>query len=113
MPRLIGPLASYRPHPPICNRTGSDWGEPPLICHCDEWPTWIAGAPSVMDFTNETVTCLDGSFIIRAPAGQQTNCPNWRPGINHGRERYYYNRDVHCMYKISTPTTTEIVIAVN
>ena len=62
--------------------------------------------------TNETVTCLFGSFIIRAPAGQQANCSNWRPGINNGRERYY-NGVVHCMYKVFTHTTTEIVIAVN
>ena len=66
-----------------------------------------------MDSTNETVTCLDGSFIIRAPAGQQTKCFYWRPGINNGRERYYYNEVVHCMYKVSPPTTTEIVIVVN
>jgi hypothetical protein len=63
--------------------------------------------------TKETVTCLDGFFIIRAPAGQQTICSYWRLGVNNGRERYYYNGVVHCMHKVSTPTTTENVIAVN
>jgi hypothetical protein len=110
---LAGTLGSLPGPPPICNRVSSPWGQSPFECHCDLWPMWMQNSPPSATTPLSTVQCNDRSCITKEPS-QGATCSYWRPGLNSGKERGYYNGVVHQLFRVNRPDgTTTIILAVN
>lgn len=109
LPPLVGPLEAYGPHPPICNRTGSPWGQPPMPCSCNVRPAWLQKAPPAATTLLTSVRCHDDTHITREQS-VTTVCSYWRPGLKDGKERGYYNGVVHHMFRVNRADGTSVVI---
>lgn len=70
-------ICHFRPHPPICNRTGSAWGQEPLACCCKLWAQWIAEAPEGSVTSTDWLRCHDFSIIAKQD-NHATLCSFWK-----------------------------------
>lgn len=99
------------PHPPICNRAGAEWGQPPRKCFCHLWQDWLKQAHPTKVKDIDTFVCEDDSLIV-CNGEQQSFCAFWKPG----RQKHYdfFNGVVHRILENHNHNApAEYIVAVN